>query len=388
MFTRVCVQMVRRLEKARKKAEAIGNSDTSEKEKVQQMKQCVLFPSLFAFICFRGRLFSGGGGGGGGVQYRVYNCGHCCSPASILQLGRRLPVSLQTACVKWVCNCSECCKTYRPLFRLQFFFFKAGNLVFYTQLVEGGGGGGFSLLTRGECEGGKRITSPVTEHLIRGQAWSCATVVGPRPPVLKNSTKLKWVFFWQNTGAVPPDSSHAYQYLCISCNPFNFCRGSVLDGISATGAPPTPHVAFEAVLYVRSCEWCACATTEPFSMQGEKKKITLQFICPRFYCVQHLQESWAAGPEEARDNVRCGQERHWEEGSQTPGGQRTIQSGGPPHEERPAVTESLGQKTERPKDWKERAAGRQRQTSTEFQKEGEQVGVSSFRLGVTVQAWQ
>ena len=59
MFTRVCVQMVRRLEKARKKAEAIGNSDTSEKEKVQQMKQCVLFPSLFAFICFRGGAFFG-----------------------------------------------------------------------------------------------------------------------------------------------------------------------------------------------------------------------------------------------------------------------------------------------------------------------------------------
>ena len=124
-------------------------------------------------------------------------------------------------------------------------------------------------------------------------------------------------------------------------------------------------------------------------MQEKKKKIYIAIYLSSFLlCVQHLQESWAAGPEEAGDDVRCGQERHWEEGSQTPGGQRTIQSGGPPHEERPAVTESLGQKTERPKDWKERPAGRQRQTSTEFQKEGEQVGVSSFHLGVTVQAWQ
>ena len=39
LLTCVCVQIARRLEKARKKAEAIGNSDTSEKEKVQQMKQ-------------------------------------------------------------------------------------------------------------------------------------------------------------------------------------------------------------------------------------------------------------------------------------------------------------------------------------------------------------
>lgn len=34
-------------------------------------------------------------------------------------------------------------------------------------------------------------------------------------PVLKNSTKLKYSF-----GRIPPDSSHAYTHLCISCSPF------------------------------------------------------------------------------------------------------------------------------------------------------------------------